>query len=53
MTVNTRQDLEEFKKNLSDERRIQLERVIAEKGEEYAIGVLGHLKSQVEYIDSL
>lgn len=53
MTANTKQDLEDFKKTLAEEHKTQLERIIADKGEDYAISVLGHLKEQVEYLKSL
>lgn len=53
MTSNTKEDLEEYKKTLNDYWRADLERMIEERGEEYVISILGHLKNQMEYIKSL
>lgn len=53
MTSNTKQDLEDFKKTLTRDEMETLEDIIKHKGEEYAISILGHLKSNLEYVRSL
>lgn len=43
-----KQALQEFRASLSDELKAVLDSMNREKGEEYVVSILGHLKNQLE-----
>jgi hypothetical protein len=48
-----KKELEEWRATLSEEETEELDRIIRHRGEDYVLSILGHLKSQVEYVRSL
>ena len=53
LTSTQQKELQDFRQSLTEEQQEQYDRIVEAEGESAVYAKLGHLKAQIEYINSL